>query len=117
MNHALATESCMCFFCDRERESASYYEPCEDCQQVMSKGIPLFAVEFVRTNEGDPAITEIDGRPMYPTGAWVVVPQEAIESLITPLERAQLVIEKGKAFVHPSIIAYFDQFVEVSDGK
>lgn len=112
MNTAQQLESCMCFFCDRERDTASSYEPCTDCQKIMQQGIPLFAVEFVPTNDGDPAITELNGKPMYPTGAWVVVPQEAIEKLITPLERAQLVIDKGKAFVHPSIIAYFDQFVE-----
>lgn len=68
------------------RRMVASYEPCDECRDLMAKGITV-----MEANEP----THYADKPR-PTGRWVVVSAEAIRHVITPPELAEQVIARKK---------------------
>lgn len=99
----------MCFWCgealgvallglnhgkEAPRKIMSSYTPCEVCQEKMARGITLVGV---RPSTGADNFPEIQ-KGLVPTGAWVVVPEEAVRKIFTP-DVAEPTLKARKAFI------------------
>ena len=79
----------VCLYCGKEKfgvhtENADKviidYEPCDECKGKWEKGVPLIEVSLTPLMENQLMITENEeGRPVYPTGAYLVLKKEAYD--------------------------------------
>lgn len=89
--HGLNPSLDMCFFCgvpkgialfgklkndiEAPRQVLLNYEPCDECQKVMSQGTTI--IEVVTDDNGNKPIHD----NVYPTGRWCVMKREAAQEL------------------------------------
>ena len=109
---------CKCFFCGKDKYIALLghigghgkdleapmscvmdYEPCDECQEQMSKGVTLIEATEKPAAPNMPSVRTEDGREMYPAGRMLVLKAEAW-SCMTERE-----FHAGdKCFVDPEVI-------------
>ena len=117
--HGLNPTLPICFFCGKERGELALlghiggkkdekapmraiidYEPCDECQKLMKRGITLIGVTEKPIIESQPPIQE----GLYPTGAFTVVKAESLEYLINDEELRAKTLECGKAFIEQKML-------------
>ena len=74
----------VCFWCNKPKYNGqegepvyTNYEPCEECNGHMFKGVTVIQVE--ETDNGNPPIVD----NLYPTRKWVVVDEESVKNVLT----------------------------------
>ena len=82
-----------CYFCGRSTETPIGANPCPQCAADMSLGITRF--ECVEVSEGF----------LKPTGRWLVMKPDGVRRFVTPIERAELIVSLGRAFVERETFA------------
>lgn len=122
---------CTCFFCGKEtgeiallgriperdqngraipgtdveapRNMVMDYNPCQECREEMNRGIPLIGITD-KAPDNRPAICHTEsGVPMYPSGKWAVVTEDAVRALFIP-EAAEGIIKNRGANVLDEIL-------------
>jgi hypothetical protein len=112
--HGVNPTVTVCFFCNKDTGVALLgagfkgraphrmvmnYEPCEECQANMAKGITLIEATEQPNHAGQPELQ----KGVYPTGRWAVITEDAAKRWFLPNVVPQI-LEKRKAFVTPGII-------------
>jgi hypothetical protein len=83
------------------------YEPCEECQGHMAKGITLLECTANPNTPNQPSIQK--ARDVYPTGRWAVITEDAARRMLSnedgsTNEMLEATLKYRKAFVEPGII-------------
>ena len=61
------------------REVVTDYEPCDKCKEKFDSGVPIIEVTNTPQSENQPPLTEDSyGKPVYPTGCYLVVNPEVL---------------------------------------
>ena len=61
------------------REVVTDYEPCDKCKEKFNSGVPIIEVTTVPQSKNQPPLTKDEnGNPVYPTGSYLVVNQNAL---------------------------------------
>lgn len=114
--HGVNPTLCQCFFCgeskyiallgklkgDEEapRECIMDYEPCDKCQENMSKGVTLLEVSDQQPSDGRPPMKARGDIDVYPLGRWCVLKEDCNFFNNIPYE-----VEKGdKMFVDSDVM-------------
>lgn len=111
----------LCFFCGEEKgeiallgkigkrdediEAPMYmildYEPCDKCKENMKQGITLVGVTDKQPSDNRLPIQE----GLYPTGAWCVMKEEAVERIFNlPDEEMDKVKNIGKMLIDQKVL-------------
>ena len=87
--------------------TALTYDPCEQCQKLISSGIWL--IEATKT--GDENVPPMPGTNAYPTGRWAVISEEGVRAVVNEPWQSEL-IKKRKAVMEPEVISQLGLFDE-----
>lgn len=135
--HGLNPTMGVCFFCGEPKEIALFgklkndekaperlvldYEPCDKCREQMEQGVTFIGVTFEPNQDGQPPITENNEQKLYPTGAFMVVRDEAVERLLPGDEIKDMredTLKKRKAFVEGCILkSWSDAYAKLNDSE
>ena len=107
-----------CFFCSSEiaenepQLNLFSYHLCPKCAEAMNEGITLISVEYEPVfAHQEPIATMEDGKKFYPTGEWIVLPEEMVIKLFKD-ENASTFIRLKKGFLLSEL---FDTMKETFD--
>lgn len=106
----------LCFFCGKEKNEVALlgklkndtaapmyclldYNPCDDCQKLMDKGITL--IEATDTPNTENQLEIAPG--VYPTGKWHVVSENFIKNNISK-DMQDSILKHRKSFIQPGIM-------------
>lgn len=70
-----------CSDIEAPRQMIVDYEPCDECQALMSKGCTIFEVSETPIAENQPPMQESDGVKLYPTGTFVVLHDDDVKEI------------------------------------
>lgn len=101
-----------CFFCLKEKNEVALlgklkgdkeaprscildYEPCDNCKEIMNKGVTLLAVTDAPNVEGQPPMGD-----KYPTGQFMVIKTEAAKRITG----YNFLVDGGKIMVEPELL-------------
>lgn len=114
--HGVNPTVSQCFFCGKTKNElallgASYrgqaprqmvlnYDPCEECQTNMARGITLIECEQSYTPLNRPAIKE----GLYPTGSWCVLKEDAVKRIFKGAPMLDDVLRYRKTFVEVGVL-------------
>jgi len=95
------------------REAIIDNEPCEDCQESMSKGITLIGVSEKPASPNQSPMT-YEPHALYFSGKWCVMCEEAVPDAFdkTSKEIIDSILMVRKAFVDDKIVA---ELIETSE--
>lgn len=97
-NHGVNPTIPVCAFCGQEKNELALmgrlkgdakapmhaiinYEPCDECRENWSQGIPLIRVTTKQPMENMPPLTKRSGKNIYPTGQYAVITTEAAKRI------------------------------------
>ncbi len=106
----------VCAFCGKQKQELAFlgrlpgdikapmsavlnYEPCDECRQNWSMGVPLIRVSKTPGSEGQPPIQKREGFNIYPTGSYMVITKEAAERIFEhEIQAGKPVFMEDKAY-------------------
>ena len=107
--HGVNPTICKCFFCGNDKGIALLgqigdmrkgedfeappcvvmdYDPCDECQENMNKGVTLIGVTEVQPSDNRPAMKAQGDMKVYPTGRWCVIKPEAFSRVFHQTKEA-----------------------------
>ena len=103
----------ICFFCNKNEDGVTEgeyvdYNPCQKCKEVMDNGITFIAVdEMPILGDEQPPIVEVDEKPLYPTGHYVILKQESFDRIFKDNKNTEQ-IKKDK-----NVVIMIDEFLNL----
>ena len=126
----------VCFFCGKEKNEIALlgkinkeddeaprnmildYEPCDDCKKNMALGVTLIGTTFESPDNRMPIGKDGDDNDLYPTGAWMVVTQEAAKRYFAEVATEEEIDNAESIFVEQEFLDFLnDQMAQLDDEE
>lgn len=123
----------MCIFCDEPkgiallgrlpddaeapRHVVTSYEPCDKCQEQMSKGITLIGITHERQGKYPPIGKDDKGVDIWPIGSWMVVSEELVRGMVADSTLAEDIIKKRTTFVASNVLDFIKNQINGGDDN
>jgi len=123
-----------CFFCGKDKPEIALlgrlpndvevpmhatidYEPCDECKELMKKGITLIGVEDHAFDSRPPINVKDSNNAFYPTGSWIVLKEEAAKRILE-LEDNDEVLKNKKCLVDQKLLEEINSLYDnISDDS
>ncbi len=125
--HGLNPSQVMCIFCDQPKAIAMLgrlpndaeaprqifmdYDPCDNCQKDMDKGITFIGTTTEKQGNIPPIGKNDEGADLWPTGAWSVVTEDFVKNAIQFPHNEQILLAK-KAFVPIEFLLELEKYTK-----
>lgn len=83
------------------------YEPCDECKEMMSKGVALIVVSDKQPEDKRPPMTAQGDQKVYPLGGMLVIKSEAFSQMT-----GQLFSDGDKCFIDEELYHQLQQSAE-----